>query len=810
MADVYGTPGNDDIQDGYPGRTDGADRVFGGEGADFLKGIVGPDTLYGEGGADQIIVGYSASDGGVGAAFGGEGDDYLAGSGRVGLFGGDGSDTLAGSDFSEDAIIIGGDGVDWATGFVPFGGPGAIVIDLSNSNPAAVSYSQVENVYGDEEGDTLTGDFRANVILGLEGADTIQGGAGADALDGGADDGPPEFDVSIDVVSYAGAASGVTVQINGLGTAGDAAGDVLSRFEVLVGSEFGDVLSSDGGDRAIYGQGGADLLTGGDGSDTLVGGNQADTILGGLAGDSLDGGADNDLLNGAADDDTLGGGDGLDTLDGGAGADALDGGLGADRMRGGSGDDTYSVNDAGDIVDESASGSSGIDTVFSAVSFSLSGPRALGAIEDVTLGPSGAINATGNAFGNRLTGNNFANVLNGLAGADTLQGFGGDDTYYVDRGADVVIEAAGGGYDRVMASARYTLAAGQGIELLAATGAAATAGVILVGNTFSQEIRGGSGDDVLNAAGGTDTLRGYEGDDDYVVNGSDVIIEGANAGFDTLEAYQSYALAAGVSIERMTLTQGISLTGNAFAQTLVGNGAGNLLDGGGGADRMEGRAGNDTYVVDNAGDIVSEAGGNGLDTVQSSVTFNLEGARAIGAIENLVLTGSAAINGVGNNLSNRIDGNSRANTLTGAGGADTLVGGEGADRLNGGDGKDLLFGQAGADTMTGGAGVDRFYFTFAPPAGGLDTITDFAAGSDTIYLFSGAFGALGRDGGLGALTAESFHLGAAATEADDRIIYNAANGSLLLDQDGVGGAAAVRFAILDKGLDLNALDFFVF
>ena len=75
-----------------------------------------------------------------------------------------------------------------------------------------------------------------------------------------------------------------------------------------------------------------------------------------------------------------------------------------------------------------------------------------------------------------------------------------------------------------------------------------------------------------------------------------------------------------------------------------------------GADNMRGGAGNDVYVVDNAGDIVDEsmAGSNGIDTVQSSISFSLANtARVLGAVENLTLLGSGNINGTGNALEQR-------------------------------------------------------------------------------------------------------------------------------------------------------------
>jgi Ca2+-binding RTX toxin-like protein len=88
-----------------------------------------------------------------------------------------------------------------------------------------------------------------------------------------------------------------------------------------------------------------------------------------------------------------------------------------------------------------------------------------------------------------------------------------------------------------------------------------------------------------------------------------------------------------------------------------------------------GGTGNDTYIVYAGTDQVIENPGEGTDTVRSSVSFALPDN-----VENLTLTGTAAINGTGNSLANVITGNASANVISGGGGADTLTGGAGADQ----------------------------------------------------------------------------------------------------------------------------------
>jgi Ca2+-binding RTX toxin-like protein len=162
----------------------------------------------------------------------------------------------------------------------------------------------------------------------------------------------------------------------------------------------------------------------------------------------------------------------------------------------------------------------------------------------------------------------------------------------------------------------------------------------------------------------------------YALNVSNVpgvTITGTSAA-NTIDATHTVAGQPLPTNEEDTINAG---GGNDKINALGGN---DFINGGAGADTMFGGTGNDTYVVDNSGDIVNETGGNGLDTVQSSITFSLSDAvHAIGVIENLTLTGTSNINGTGNAANNVIAGNAGNNVLAGLGGADALDGGAGID-----------------------------------------------------------------------------------------------------------------------------------
>ena len=378
------------------------------------------------------------------------------------------------------------------------------------------------------------------------------------------------------------------------------------------------------------------------------------------------------------------------------------------------------------------------------------------------VGTSGNDILTGGAGNDTLSGVAGNDALNGGAGADMMSGGLGNDTYVVDSTGDVVTEAASAGTDTVSASVTYTLSAD--VENLTLTGTAAINGT---GNSLANMITGNAGNNTLNGGVGADTMLGGLGNDTYVVDSTgDVVTEAASAGTDTVSASVTYSLSANVENLTLTGTAAINGTGNSLANVITSNAGNNTLNGGAGADTMSGGLGNDTYVVDNTGDVVTEAASAGTDTVSASVTYTLSAN-----VENLTLTGTAAINGTGNSLANVITGNVRNNTLN------------------------------------GGAGADFFVFNTTLGSESIDRIGDFNVADDTIWLENDVFRAFAI---MGALSGGAYNTGSAATETDDRIIYNPETGRLLYDADGAGGVAGVHFATVTRPIGtLSSLDFMI-
>ncbi|MBK6864474.1 MAG: hypothetical protein IPG91_13485 [Ideonella sp.] len=605
------------------------------------------------------------------------------------------------------------------------------------------------NGTGNDADNVLIGNANANTLTGLGGNDTLDGMAGADTMIGGLGDDTYRVDNAGDVVTEL-AGQGTDNVLSSISYTLDA-GNTLENLTLLGGANLNgtgngvaNILTGNSGSNSLDGKAGADTMFGGAGNDTytvdsagdavteVAGEGNADTVRSSInytLGDELE----NLVLLGSAD--RSGTGNALDnTITGNSGNNSLNGMAGQDAMAGGAGNDTYTVDNSGDTATESIG--EGTDLVQSGVSFTLGAN-----VENLTLTGAGAINGTGNDSANVLTGNTGNNVLDGKAGADTMKGGKGNDTYIVDNAGDAVTELAGQGSDLVKVGIGYTL--GAEVEKLALTGSANIDGT---GNGLDNVLTGNSGNNVLDGGTGSDAMAGGAGNDTYVVDDlGDTVTESAGEGTELVRASVSFTL--GANIENLTLTGGaaIDATGNELANVLTGNSGANTLDGKAGADAMSGGAGGDTYVVDNAGDTVTESEAGVTDLVQSSVTF------ALGAnIENLTLTGTAAINGTGNELSNSLTGNSKANLLDGGSGTDAMAGGSGNDTYtvdnagdtvteNVGEGADLV---QSSVSFTLGANVENLTLT---GAAAID-----ATGNELANALTGNTGANTLDGLAGA------------------------------------------------------------
>ncbi|MBD8576984.1 putative Ig domain-containing protein [Pseudomonas syringae] len=216
---------------------------------------------------------------------------------------------------------------------------------------------------------------------------------------------------------------------------------------------------------------------------------------------------------------------------------------------------------------------------------------------------------------------------------------------------------------------------------------------------------GRDGNDRLDGGAGDDTMIGGGGNDTYVISSTnDLIIEDEYEGFDTVESSISWTLKNNIESLVLLGSSAINgtgndshniITGNSAINTLIGGGGNDTLDGKGGADKLQGGTGEDTYIIDNINDVITELTNSGIDSVYSAVTYTLSTN-----VENLYLTGSSVINAIGNSSNNTLAGNASANTLTGGLGNDRLDGMAGGDKLIGGVGDDVYVIDNTSDVVT--------------------------------------------------------------------------------------------------------------
>ncbi|WP_448875167.1 calcium-binding protein [Desulfobulbus propionicus] len=362
---------------------DGVNTIKGGSNADLIFGWGGDDKLYGLEGNDRI-------------------------------YGNNGNDTLDG-------------GAGWDTAFFFRAETASVVADLGEGWAKQLGYTDtlisIESLRGGGGDDELTGDWQNNWLNGAEGNDWLDGEDGNDTLIGESGD---------DILD---GEDGQDTMVGGLGNDTylvDNASDITTESSVLVeeidrvlvttqtnwtlGSNIEDLQlwetakNSNGTgnalDNCLYGNNWANILSGLDGDDVLIAGGGNDTLLGG-------------------NDD--------DFLSGGAGNDALNGGTGLDTMMGGQGSDVYTVNNSGDVIKETGTIATDIDSVVASVSWTL-GTN----LEHLILTNTTAINGTGNTLANKLTGNAANNTLKALSGNDLLSGNGGTDKLDGGSGNDTL------------------------------------------------------------------------------------------------------------------------------------------------------------------------------------------------------------------------------------------------------------------------------------------------------------------------------------------------------------------------------------
>ncbi|WP_426955242.1 family 16 glycosylhydrolase [Muricoccus radiodurans] len=770
------------------------------------------------------------------------------------------------------------------------------------------SAASVTTILGGE-GEVAAGTARAD-LLQAAGSATLAGGDGDDTylVTRAGTVVQEAFDAGIDTVRT-GISFALSVNVENLVLTGGGAidGTGNSQSNILTGNAGANRLKGGQGNDVLTGGGGADVfcIAKGDGSDIITDFSGEDRVA--LTGFAFASFADlraamtqvggdvhlrlgsyetlvfRDWLVGdfAADDFVLPAtspvsGASIRWYEGGAGADRFEGTSanetfqghgGSDTLAGGKGDDVYEEPFGATIIERPGEG---VDTVHVwGGSYTL--PEN---VENLVL--FGKAAGRGNAAANALTGSDGNDTLDGLGGDDWLDGGGGidsmaggagNDTYYVDRTADVVSEAAGGGTDTIYTSVSYTLSGSQDVEVLRA--AAGAGGLSLAANALNNQLYGGAGSDTLRGGGGADVLVGNAGadslvggigNDAYYVDAGDIVIEADGGGNDVVYASANYSLGAGQEIEFLNANAGsvgLALTGNELA---------NRLTGGGGADTLAGGAGNDLYYV-GAGDLVQEGAGGGTDIVYASTSYTLGAGQEIEFL--IANAGSTGLTLTGNQIANQLWGGGGADTLIGGGGddlyyvgagdsvqesagggtdtiftsvsmtlsagldvevlraitgvgglrltgnelANQIFGANGADSLSGGAGGDVLVGAAGADTLNGGAGIDiliggegRDVFVLGKLASSQDTISDFVSGTDLLQVSASAFG-----GGLtaGALSAARFRTNATglASDAGDRFIYSTATGALFFDADGSGAGASVHIGTLTGHPALAASDF---
>jgi Ca2+-binding RTX toxin-like protein len=851
---LWGRGGSDFLQGGS-----GADLIYGGDDGDFIFDGLGRDRVNGQDGDDTLVMatnftGTAASADIGDRVDGGAGVDYviylpLVNVAGVLTFGTHPKTVVDFLDSTKNAGLAQGDTLINVEGYV--GGRGQ------------------DEVYGNNDVNYFRGSLGNDFYAGRGGTDVYIGYNGFPGLV--ADVIPVTMKLAFGATasSYA-AKAGVTVAAGqavalyeiwidaNKDSIRDVSeltyeADVLDGIEHFVGTAGQDVINGSDANE-IFSTGpasGGDNINGGGGFDTLnldvqygdSGPVQVDIGAGTLVQGELvsqvvsiegvEGSRYDDQIIGSAANNTLWGKDGDDSVDGAEGNDRITGDAGIDILFGGTGNDIIDGGADADVID----GGDGFDTASYAsaltpVAVSLAkGKGGYAVIDGVPYYPSDSVGDTlvdieaviGSLQSDILVGDDLGNVLQGRGGSDKLSGCGGNDIIFgegdptssvPDRTVDPTLDDDFSDdcdcveEDGADDSGKYDddIAGGDGNDTL-------------YGQLGNDEVCGGNGNDVMSGGTGKDVMDGGAGDDTIDGNeGSDVIKAGAGndtisggAGFDIIYGglgTDTVTYAASTEAVRVDLTQFWRNSGGDAASDYISE----ILNGIGSGEDISNVLQGTLFVQ------LLQL----LDPTATATSFTLGIPDVLIGVENI--TGSAFDDDItGNALANVLTGGAGRDVIDGRAGNDAVNGGDGADTLNGGDGNDTILGgvaidvidggagadtirsQEGSDTVTGGAGADRFVFDVLIGSGNVDKITDFSVVDDTIILDKAIFTTLTA----GNLPTAAFVIGTAAGDADDRIVYNSANGALFYDADGNGAGAAVQFATLSAGLALTAADFVV-
>jgi len=495
-------------------------------------------------------------------------------------------------------------------------------------------------------------------------------------------------------------------------------------------------------------------------------------------------GQPDDSLQGTAGADTINGYSGNDTIAALAGADIVVGGTGNDSIDAGDGDDVIEGGDGADTI----VGGTGFDSVVYVNGTAVTVNLATGTVSDGDV-LSGIEGVAGSPGADSLVGDDHDNYFMGRAGNDTIVGGGGTDTLsFEDSDAGVVANIANGTAVQT-AAGNFSSGSDQfsGIENLEGTNFADT----LVGDGHDNYFEPGSGNDLIDGAGGfdtvgyigastgivanlvtgavtqsvaqtgssgNDTLVGIEGiggtdfndtllgdgNDNYFApfDGSDVIDGGG--GFDLLDYSQLDAAIsatfAGTSgpgtVVKSTGTDSIAgierINGTRFADTLVGQDLQDSFRGLAGNDSIVGGGGSNRDQVDYRED--ARWGGTGaivVDLAAGTATDGFGDTDTLVGIENVRGSLTAGDRLAGNGANNVLQGYGGNDTLEGRGGDDDFVGGDGVDSISGGSGFDWI--NASDDGGPGPVILNLTNGSFRDSFGNTDTISSIEGGSGTIY-----------------------------------------------------------------------------